>query len=445
VTRVVARAGTDPARPYESWGRWPRVRPRAVVPVAWSCDPPDLAALDGPLLAYGLGRSYGDACLNEGGVLLDTSRMDRLLAFDREAGILRCEAGASLAAILEVITPHGWFLPVTPGTRYVTVGGAIANDIHGKNHHRAGTFGCHLSGFDLLRSSGERLWCSPTEHRELFAATIGGLGLTGLMLSAELRLKRVESPHVTMDRRRYGTLHEFFTLSAESDQVFEYTVAWVDCLARGRALGRGVFMRGNHASRGARPRAPRGRMRVPFEAPEFLLGPLSIRAFNAVYYHAAGRRADGVTRHYGPFFYPLDALDRWNLLYGRRGFLQYQCVVPPPVALDAMRAILEVAGRGASFLAVLKQFGAVPSPGLLSFPRPGTTLALDLAFRGEKTLALCDRLDAIVADAGGAVYPGKDARMSPASFRRFFPEAESLRPHLDPAFSSSLWRRVNAA
>ncbi len=440
-----AAAPAGPARTYESWGRWPRAAPRAVVSANWSCDPPDLASLGRPLLAYGLGRSYGDACLNDGGVLLDTAAMDRILSFDREAGVVRCEAGVSLAALLDVITPHGWFLPVTPGTRFVTVGGAIANDIHGKNHHRAGTFGCHVSRFELLRSSGERLWCSPAERPDLFAATIGGLGLTGLILTADLRLKRVASPHVTMDRRRYGGLDEFFALSAESDAQFEYTVAWVDCLARGRALGRGVFMRGDHAAAGTRARAPGRRLRVPFEAPEFLLGPLSIRAFNTLYYHLAGRRAEGVTQHYGPFFYPLDVLDRWNLLYGRRGFLQYQCVVPPAVARDAMRAILDVAGRGASFLAVLKQFGDVRSPGLLSFPRPGTTLALDLAFRGERTLALCEQLDAIVAEARGAVYPAKDARMSPAHFRRFFPEAERLRPHLDPAFSSSLWRRVTAA
>jgi FAD/FMN-containing dehydrogenase len=283
--RSAVRTAKPAGREHESWGRFPRASHAGVVEVEWSCAPPELGALGGPVLPYGLGRSYGDVCLNDGGILIDTRRMSRLVGFDRETGLLHCEAGMSLAAILEVVIPHGWFLPVTPGTKHVTVGGAIANDVHGKNHHRAGTLGRHLLGFDLLRSSGERLWCSPTANRELFCATIGGLGLTGLILTAALQLRRVSSPHIAVERIRYGGLQEFLALDEEADASHEYTVAWVDAFARGRALGRGIFMRGNHAdprdAAGIRP--PRRAISVPLEAPGFLLAAPTMRLANSLY------------------------------------------------------------------------------------------------------------------------------------------------------------------
>src|SRR5215469_5918468 len=228
-----------------SWGCYPRVAPRQVIPVFWRNEMPDLASLETSILPYGYGRSYGDSCLNEGGVTLDVSHLKRFLAFDEELGLLRCEAGVALGEILELVVPRGWFLPVTPGTKFVSVGGAIANDVHGKNHHRAGTFGCHVTQFELLRSTGERLLCSPEENVDLFRATIAGLGLTGVILWAELQLKRIIGPYIDMQRIRFTSLKEFQQLAEESEQDFEYTVAWVDCFASGAELGRGFFTRGN--------------------------------------------------------------------------------------------------------------------------------------------------------------------------------------------------------
>jgi FAD/FMN-containing dehydrogenase len=435
-------------RVYRSWGRYPRARHAGVLPVLWRAEPPPLDRVEQTVLPFACGRSYGDSCLNDGGLLLDTAGLDRLIAFDKVAGVLRCEAGVTLADILALIVPQGWFLPVVPGTRWVSVGGAIANDIHGKNHHRAGTFGAHVVRLELLRSSGDRLVCSPEEHPDLFRATVGGLGLTGLILWAEIRLKRIPGDAIDLEQVRFRSLDEFFEL-AESDQAYEYTVAWVDCLARGRRLGRGIFMRGDHTWwSGSAPSPLAGaRLRVPCDAPTGLLNRATLGAFNELYYrrHLRARRRSVVP--YTAFFFPLDAVDDWGRLYGPEGFLQYQCVVPDQPEERVIREIFErMAGSSeAPSLAVLKRFGDVPSPGLLSFPRPGLTLAVDFAFRGRRTLALLEQLDQVVRNAGGAVYPAKDARMSPESFRRFFPEWERFAIHIDPRFSSSFWRRVQAS
>ncbi|RMF94387.1 MAG: FAD-binding oxidoreductase [Nitrospinota bacterium] len=433
-------------RCYQSWGRFPRVYPAAVRPLFWRMEIPPLSQESYPVLPYGQGRSYGDSCLNEGGILLDTAGLNRFISFDQTQGILRCEAGVTLAEILSLIVPRGWFLPVTPGTKYVSVGGAIANDIHGKNHHRAGTFGCHVRRFELVRSSGERLLCSPDSHAELFRATIGGLGLTGLITWAEFRLKPIPSPFITMQSIRFADLEEFFELSAASDEAFEYTVAWVDGLASGRSLGRGIFLRGNHTAPAQHPLPPVPRSRVhtfPCDAPGFLLNKWSIKTFNTLYYHRQREKEVQRIVYYDPFFYPLDALQQWNRLYGKRGFLQYQCVVPFAERQSIRQLLERIAASGqASFLAVLKVFGSHPSPGMLSFPRPGVTLALDFAFQGQKTLQLLDELDAIVAASQGAVYPAKDARMSAQSFQAYFPQWQAFAAYKDPRFSSSFWRRV---
>ncbi len=430
----------------QSWGRYPVVEPARVVPVYWRHEVPELASFEVPVLPYAYGRSYGDSCLNEGGVVLDVSHLRRLLAFDEREGVLRCEAGVSLAEILEVIVPRGWFLPVTPGTKYVSVGGAIANDIHGKNHHRAGTFGRYVTCFELLRSNGERLLCSPTENRELFAATIGGLGLTGVILWAEFRLKPIANPLIEMERIRFASLEEFLTLSEQSDRDYEYTVSWVDCLIGGKDACRGIFMRGNHVPATSRTIKQHGKLplSVPFDLPSQALNTFTVKAFNALYYRSQVSHVVRKVVHYEPFFYPLDSIKDWNRLYGRRGFLQYQCVVPFEGGRESMRDLLERirrSGQG-SFLTVLKKFGAVPSPGLLSFPRPGLTLALDFAYHGWKTLQLLDELDGIVRQSGGAVYPAKDARMSAQSFQAYFPRWRELACYKDPKFSSSFWRRV---
>lgn len=429
------RAGT-------SWGRYPLARQR-IVSLHWRDAP--LPDFDGSMLAYGNGRSYGDVCLNDGGTLLHTRGLDRYIDFDPASGVLRCEAGVLFAEILEFAVPQGWFLPVTPGTRYVTVGGAIANDVHGKNHHVAGTFGEHVRRFELLRSDGQRIECSPGRNADLYAATIGGLGLTGVIVWAEFQLRRIACPWMAQETRRFGNLGEFFALSADSERDHAYTVAWVDCAAGGKSFGRGVFIRANHAPPPAAADMPARRQRrlaVPFTPPFSLINPLSLRAFNALYFHRARERRAIV--HYEPYFYPLDAIAEWNRIYGPRGFLQYQCVVPPAAAEAAAAELLRViaASGSGSFLAVLKVFADRAPAGVLSFPRAGTTLALDFPNHGAATFALLDRLDDIVAAAGGAVYPAKDARMSGARFRRYFPRWQSLLPHLDPKFSSGFWRRV---
>ncbi|MFB9068181.1 FAD-binding oxidoreductase [Pseudofulvimonas gallinarii] len=423
------------------WGRHPRLPPaRQVVLRDRNAALPQTSTT---LLPHGLGRSYGDSCQNGDGTLLLTRGLDRFIHFDREAGVLACEAGVSLDEILRLVVPHGWFLPAVPGTRFVTVGGAIANDVHGKNHHRAGSFGRHVRRFELLRSDGRRLVCSPEENTGLFEATIGGLGLTGLMTWAEIRLAPIPGPWMQVEHVRFAGLDEFFALSEASANSHEHSVAWIDCLARGNKAGRGIFSRANFVadSRPARQLAP-PRLAVPFTPPVPMIGGLGARFFNGAWYRRPLRRPR--RQPYAPFLFPLDGIAEWNRLYGPRGFLQHQCVIPPESERDAVQELLHAvasAGSG-SFLAVLKRFGDLPSPGLLSFARPGTTLALDFPNRGDATLSLLDRLDGVVAAAGGAVYPAKDARMSGRHFRQFFPRWPAFDQLRDPAFSSSFWRRV---
>jgi FAD/FMN-containing dehydrogenase len=431
--------------PGQSWGRYPHTTAQ-IVPTTDRHQP--IQQSDVPCLPYGNGRSYGDSCLNDGGILLHTRGLDRFIAFDPTTGILSCEAGTLFADILDLVVPQGWFLPVTPGTRFVTVGGAIANDVHGKNHHRAGTFGHHVREFELLRSDGSRIRCAPAENSAWFAATLGGLGLTGLITCATFQLRRIAGPWMVTESHRFRDLSEFFALSVASDQDYEYTVAWIDCAAKGTALGRGLFSRANHAPARPheRPAAPKRRLSVPITPPISLINPLSLRAFNQLYYHRQRGKVVHAVTHYEPFFYPLDSIGAWNRVYGPRGFLQYQCVVPPGLAqvtIAKLARMISAAGGG-SFLAVLKQFGERVSPGMLSFPRPGATLALDFPFHGARTLDLLNRLDDVVAEAGGAVYPAKDARMSGARFRQYFPAWETFSNYIDPRFSSSFWRRVES-
>lgn len=431
-------------RRYESWGRVPRASHR-VVPVRWRSEDP-FRATPRPLLAHGLGRSYGDVCLNDGGALLDVRGLDRFIGLDEAEGRLTCEAGVSLGEILDLVVPRGFFLPVVPGTKHVTVGGAIANDVHGKNHHRAGTFGCHVEALELLRSDGARLTCSPSSNAELFRATVGGLGLTGLIVSATIRLRRIAGEWLRSETVPLRSLEDFFEGSARSDAEHEFTVAWIDCLARGARTGRGVLYRGDWAEAGPAVR-PRGRVRlaVPIDPPFSPLNRWTIALFNAVYRAKSRLGAGQRIVHYEPFFFPLDAVERWNRMYGRSGFFQFQCAVSPEAARTGIREMLEViagAGEG-SFLAVLKSLGLVASPGLLSFPMRGVTLALDFPNRGEKTARLFRDLHAVVGACRGRVYPAKDAHMTPEQFQVQYADVlPEFRRHVDPAFSSSFWRRV---
>jgi FAD/FMN-containing dehydrogenase len=397
------------------------------------------------ILAVGLRRSYGDSCLNSEGVTIDTTRLNRFQAFDKINGTLRAEAGVSLSEILALTVPHGWFLPTVPGTRFVTLGGAIANDVHGKNHQRAGSFGRYVRLIGLRRSDGEFITLTPESHPQLFRATIGGLGLTGVIEFAELKLSRISGSSLEVEVIPYQNFEEFWPLAHESAATHEHTVAWVDCLSADEKLGRGLFFRANWtAGEGFEVHSDHTAMTVPFELPSFLLNRATVGALNTIYHGLARMRSRRYREHYSHHFYRLDPLRNWNRLYGKAGTFQYQCVVPSQSARDAMRDMLALIQRSgnASSLAVMKTFGALQSPGLLSFAREGTTLALDLPNRGAETISLMADLDAIVSEAAGALYPAKDGRITRKLFQCSFPNLEEFAKHKDPGISSDFWRRI---
>jgi FAD/FMN-containing dehydrogenase len=429
-----------PTKEFHSWGKLHPAKANLLAP-AWI---PSLLPGKGPFLAYGMGRSYGDSCLLDAGTMIETRFLDRIQHFDAATGVLRAESGITLSAILRVCVPKGWFLPTTPGTSQITLGGAIANDVHGKNHHRAGCFGNHVRSLDLLRSDGSMLTCRPGDP--LLAATIGGLGLTGLITSAEIQLVPIHSAHLDVELIRFCGLDEFMRISADSVAPWEHTVAWIDCVASGKSLGRGIFIRGNWSERGDLSTHRPARLTAPFEMPGFTLNRFTVKAFNTLYYRRFLGKSKTLHQHYAPFFYPLDGVKEWNRIYGKPGFYQYQCVTPTAAGTEPMKQILaKIAASGqASFLAVLKTFGDVPSPGMLSFPQPGITLALDFPERGPSTRNLFLQLDEIVRACHGRLYPAKDARMNPQDFTQSYPQLESFKPFLDPEFSSDFWKRMTS-
>ncbi len=438
---------TTPEKPatlaFESWGRYPKLA-ADLRPLSWTTDFPPREPHRGHMLAVGAGRSYGDVCLLEDGTLLHARSMDHLLHFDPATGILRCEAGVTLSEILDFAVPLGFFLPVTPGTKYVTVGGAIANDIHGKNHHLAGTFGSHVLRFELVRSDGSRILCSHRENRDWFAMTIGGLGLTGLITWVEVRLRPIVSRGINYRCDKFVGFAEFIELSRQAANV-EYTVAWIDCVSTGKNFARGIFMQGTHAETpGALNRSKEPKLVFPIDLPEFALNKLSIGLFNFAYYNKQTRKTVTSVVDYEPFFYPLDSVLKWNRMYGKRGLLQFQCVLPWDEDQRGITQIMKAITTSglASFLAVLKVFGDVPSPGFLSFPKPGLTLALDFPIRPDLSFDLLDRLANITLEHGGRMYPAKDATMTAAHFQAFYPQWEQFVPYIDPAFDSAFWRRV---
>lgn len=399
-----------------------------------------------PGIAYGMGRSYGDVCLNPDGVLWSTRSVDHFIQCDDNTGILTCEAGVLLRDIQRLFIPRGWMLPVTPGTQLVTVGGAVANDVHGKNHHVFGSFGNHVKQIKLMRTDGEVIVCGPDLKSDWFAATVGGLGLTGFILEVTLQLRRIPGPWLDAETIPYRSLEDFFEIMHQSETCWENTVSWVDCTMVSKSSHRGILMRANPTENhfNASYHAKKKPLTIPFSPPFSLMNTFFLKPFNQLYFYWNQRKAGRTMVHYEPFFYPLDNILEWNRLYGLKGLFQYQSVVPQNVGKDATKAMLQEIGQSGegSFLSTLKTFGEIPSVGLLSFPQPGVTLALDFPNKGSQTLKLLDRLDAILREAGGRIYPAKDARMPRELFEKGYPRLNEFLKYRDPNMSSALSRRL---
>jgi FAD/FMN-containing dehydrogenase len=392
------------------------------------------------VLSRGLGRSYGDSSLPPPGVreVATTVLADRLLAFDPGTGLLRAEAGLSLYALNRILLPRGFFVPVSPGTQFVTLGGMVASDVHGKEHHVRGCFGEHVTRLKMRVADGRVLFCSDDEHRDLFRATIGGMGLTGHILEVEFRMIRIPSPWIWQESQRVDDIDEYIDALKDAATKWPYTVGWIDCLTRGRNMGRGILMAGDWADPARAPaREPRPlpRVSMPFELPSWVLGPASVKAFNAAFYwrHVPRKRAGIV--HWETFFYPLDSIRHWNRMYGPRGFTQYQCVLPESAGRGAARRVLEILTQrgGASFLCVIKDCGE-EGKGMLSFPMKGISIALDIPLRDD-TQALIDALNEQVIREGGRIYLAKDQFTRREHFERMehrLAEFRRVRTQWDP-------------
>ncbi len=426
---------------YPSWGNYPAEKSAQVV-LLNSIEEP-WPKTEGKLLPRGLGRSYGDSCLNNMHTLMLTKNLNRILEFDPRRGEIICESGVTLEQVISLTASQGWFLPVTPGTKFVSVGGAVANDVHGKNHHKAGTFGRYVNRFEIRRSDGEQVVCSRDENKDLFQATIGGIGLTGLILWVSFQLKRIDSTFIKANVQAFDNLDKFLAISKQNETC-EYSVSWVDSMAKGKKLGRGIFISGNHAGSIHGFESPHGKSKsVPFYFPSWTLNRLSVSAFNLLYYNRKKNQEGTQYQHYDPFFYPLDNIHDWNRIYGRRGFIQYQCVIPPEADYRVLLERISESGF-ASFLSVIKLFGNFPSEGILSFPMEGFTIAMDFPVKKE-IFSFLNKMDQLVIEMDGRVYIAKDARMSRESFEAFYPNINRFLPFVDPAFSSSFWRRVTTA
>ncbi|MGK7916316.1 MAG: FAD-binding protein [Prochloraceae cyanobacterium] len=443
-------------KPLSGWGRYPVIN-------SYVQKPAQVSSLVGmiktskeiTILARGKGRSYGDAALNPTGLTILSERLNSFLAFTEETGLLRCETGVTLKEILEVFVPRGWFLSVTPGTKFITVGGAVAFDVHGKNHHQDGSFSRYVHSLKLMLTSGDIVQCSPQENSDLFWATVGGMGLTGFITEVEFFLRPIQTAYINSYKIKAKNLDDAFALFEQFEPQYQYSVAWIDCLASGNSLGRSILMFGNHATlqdlsskQQIEPLniKPKSRFKVSFDFPVGLLNRYTMSTFNQFYYSRMRSRQVKSIVDYDSFFYPLDFLWDWNRLYGKQGFVQYQCVLPTEVSREALIQILQLCSQKGwgSFLAVLKRLG--PQEGWLSFPMPGYTLALDMPVK-HGLLEFLDQLDELVIQYGGRVYLAKDARLSSEAFRKMypnFPKWLEVKSRVDPNnhFSSSLSQRL---
>jgi len=383
-------------------------------------------------IARGLGRCYGDASLSE--LVYSTVAHNLIYSFDQTNGIICCQSGVSLKEILEIFVPKGWFLPVSPGTKYITVGGALASDVHGKNHHVAGCFGDHVLEFDLILANGKKIRCTPVNNADIFQATRGGMGLTGMIDTVTFKLIRIETSYIKQRQIKAQNLHEAFDLF-ETYKAHTYSMAWIDCLKGGKYFGRSLMMMGEHALMDELPvkyqtkplhTGSRHKLNMPVNAPDFVLNPYSVKVFNWLYYHKNFKRTQENIVHYDGFFYPLDSILNWNRMYGKAGFVQYQFVLPVDQSkkgLEIVLSLIRKKGWG-SFLSVLKLFGKQES--FMSFPMEGYTLALDFPIR-KGLFEFLDELDAVIAEMGGRIYLSKDARMRATTFWQTYPNSQKFK------------------
>jgi decaprenylphospho-beta-D-ribofuranose 2-oxidase len=408
------------------------------------------------VIARGYGRSYGDAALNTERTTVLMERLNRFRHFDSKTGVLTAEAGVSIEEVLDVFVPRGWFVSVTPGTKYVTLGACVACDVHGKNHHHEGSFSNFVLGIELILADGSRRKCSPAENTELFWATVGGMGLTGIISEVTIQLQAISSAYMRVQHHSAKNLDSILHLLDTPEYDDRYSVAWIDCLAKGKELGKSVLMRGHHASASELDdikgnlyawKQPR-RHSVPFQFPSWVLNPWTVQMFNKAYYAVQSRKTEPFTCDYDQFFYPLDSVGQWNRIYGKRGFLQYQFLFPDKTAREGLKLILEQLSkqRRASFLAVLKRFGP-EGQGLLSFPSAGYTLALDIPFPSGELICFLHELDEIVLKHSGRIYLAKDSCMKAVTFRQMYPRYQewlAIKDAVDPGrrFTSDLSRRL---